>query len=749
MYPPLRKQELLLEGSAQTMGVTIIKLRESFMIGRGLFRFTLLSGAAVVGFLPSAAWAQVEGGRDAELASGEATQIIVTAQRREENLQDVPITITSISQEKLKDANIIELQDIVKVSPGTRFDSRYSYFTPGIRGISTTQYLPGNPSNVAVYLDGFTSPALASSNFQLMNIENVQVLKGPQGTLFGRNTTGGAILVNTAKPSFDSKVTLEAGYGSYNAHRIEGYATTGLSENLAVDAAVRYAGGDGWITNVFTGDDEAGKFKNFNLRLGLYFEPSDDFSLLMRYERGHRNDPTGSLMNVYLLDGQPSCVFCATPGAITTTKRGEVALDELLDFFHDTEVFQLTAELDVGSATITSYTQYKTDDAEQLYSLDLTNIGAVALQGIEENEIFTQEILVNSNPGPRFQWTLGAYYFYWDSQWPYVGRAPGAGSPAPYPQFLESGIVSESLAGFADATYQVTDNLFLTGGLRYTHDALKNAYSNFFAVGPAYPPTLTTDRITPRAVVRYEFDSGSSLYASVSRGYKAAIYNISSTTTPGVPIAPEDIWAYEIGYKHAGQDLSFNVSSYYYDYSDQQLQKSVIINNTPQAVITNAASAEIYGIEADVSLRLGNHFSLNAGANWNHARYKEFQDALDLSNNLIDASGLRLSRAPDFTATVGAGYTTDLGGGELKLSGNLFYTSRFYFDLTQDVPQDSYATLDLRAEWTDPSETYTIALSGKNVTDTHYYNQAAPNALGIGAIWGAPAQVEASIRVMF
>lgn len=732
-----------------------------------IFRHVLLCSVNLIGF--QAAQAQTVDQPDTDkvvapdvAASDAASDIVVTAQRRAERLQDVPITITSLSADTMRQANIIQLADIAKVTSGVRFDSRYSYFTPTIRGISTSNYLPGSPSNVALYLDGFYSAALASSNFQLMNIDNIQVLKGPQGTLFGRNTTAGAVLINTAKPSTETRVIAEASYGSYNAQRYQVYATTGLSDRIAVDIAGQISKGDGWVKNIFTNDSNAGKYHSYSVRAGVNIEASDNLSLLFRYERAHRDDPTGSLLNAYILNGRVACVNCARPGAVVATKRGEISEDERLSFIHDSNAYQLTANLDMGFANLTSYTQYRTDNSEQFYSLDLTSVAVNSLSTKEKNKLFTQELLVNSKPGTRLQWTAGAFYSWWSSQWPYVGRAPVGvvGAPSPYPQFLESGIKSESYAVFGDATYEVVDNLFLTAGLRYTHDALKDAYSNFFAIGPKFPPTLTTTRLTPRGVIRYQFNNASSIYASVSKGYKAAIYNISSTVTPGLPVLPEEIWAYEVGYKYADRDLSFNVSGYYYDYTNQQLAKSTVFNNVPQILLTNAASSELYGIDADIRYQFGDHFSANIGANWSHARYKDFQGApsFDLATflatgtfvtQLIDASGLHMTRAPDFTANAGAAYTTDIGGGTFVLSGNMYYTSKFYFDLVQQVPHKSYATLDLRVEWTDPSDRYTLAVAGKNVTDTHYVNQASQNALGIGTIWGAPATVEASVRVKF
>jgi iron complex outermembrane receptor protein len=292
--------------------------------------------------------------------------------------------------------------------------------------------------------------------------------------------------------------------------------------------------------------------------------------------------------------------------------------------------------------------------------------------------------------------------------------------------------------------------------LRYTHDEVVDAYS-WFSGNLTLPPTLTTSRVTPRGVIRYQLDDSSSVYASASKGYKAAIYNVGAPTGQTIPILPESLWAYEVGYKHAAHNLTFNLAGYYYHYTDEQLAQYRIVNGIPQSSITNAATSKLYGIDADVAYRITDNFDVNVGLEWSHARYTNFPFAPDftinaahqLVNTTVNASGVQMTRAPDFTATVGATYKTEVAKGELVLSGNMYYTSKFYFDLAGHVPQKSYATLDLRAAWTDSSDRYTVALSGKNVTNTHYYIQVGQNALGIGAVYGAPPTVEGSLRLKF
>jgi iron complex outermembrane receptor protein len=303
----------------------------------------------------------------------------------------------------------------------------------------------------------------------------------------------------------------------------------------------------------------------------------------------------------------------------------------------------------------------------------------------------------------------------------------------------------------------------VTAGLRYTHDNFNDGYYKVGAAGvPVHVPNLPTSAVTPRFVGRYQVNTDSSVYASVSKGYKAAIINVGGQSSAKVD--PESLWAYEVGYKYATRDLVANLSAYYYDYKNQQLQQSRLVNGITSTLIVNAASSKMYGVDADFHYALTDNFELNLGGEWSHARYDNFPNApgITITRNaagipiayptvVINASHFHMSKAPDWSGNIGAAYTIQdaIGGGRLVLSSNLYYTSKIFFDLSAQIPQKAYALLDLRAEWTDPSDKYSVAVSGKNVTNHHYYSQAGTNALGVGAVWAAPAIFEGSLRVKF
>ena len=219
-------------------------------------RFTSLNGTASLFALvaslavsPTGAWAQDSG---AEVARD--SEIIVTAQRRDEKSVDVPITVTSLSAAALETANVQDLSDITKITPGLRFDFAGAYSQPTIRGVGTSVVSSGAVGNVGIYIDGFYSPNPIVSDMQLLKVRSIQVLKGPQGTLFGRNTTGGAILIQTADPSTDPGAEFKASYGRYNEVRLQGYGTFGIGEGIAMDVEGLYSRGNGFLTNISNRD---------------------------------------------------------------------------------------------------------------------------------------------------------------------------------------------------------------------------------------------------------------------------------------------------------------------------------------------------------------------------------------------------------------------------------------------------------------------------------------------------------------
>lgn len=718
-----------------------------------------ISIVAATGML-AAGPAAAQTARSDSTESGNLEEVLVTAQRRAERPQDVPITLTTIDAEQLGQGDVQQLSDIAKLTPAVRFDNTGGFSQPTIRGVGSAIISSGTGSNIGIYMDGFYVPNPMTADFQLLNVQSVQVLKGPQGTLFGRNSTGGAILVTTTEPSRTPSAVVDASYGSYNAQRYQLYATGGLSEAVAVDVAALYREGDGFVRNIATGSDKDAAYDASSVRVGLKAELTDRLSLVLRYAHGDTHDPTAVVANAYEEGGQVYSVGAVIPGALVATKRKEVSNTSRTDFDSKVDAVQLTATYEFAGATLNSYTQYRDEEGTHYLDSDASSLPIFDLTFDVLDEIFTQEFVLSSTPGGPLQWTAGLFYFDDKNDFANVNGFIAGGPPT---LVGYSGTHTRSAAAFVDLTYEVVKNWFVTAGLRYSYDEITDA---FYFAGPlqgggglTQVPDVEDDRLTPRFVVRHALNDHSSVYASFTRGYKAAVLNVGGFVSD--KIDPETITSYEVGYKYAARGLSLDLSAYHYDYKDLQVAS---YDNT-KSIITNAADSRVNGVEGQISYEFSSNFEMSAGAAYLDAEYEKFPTSpsfvqcLDFAacgpayglfpTAVTDASGFRMQRSPEFTGNLAARYSLDLARGRLSLSGTLSYTSKFFFDTSEQSFQDGYELLSLRAEWTDPSDRYSVAVFGDNVTDSEYRTMVSPAQIAFQSAWGAPATVGVSLRGRF
>ena len=727
---------------------------------RNLFATAAVVTAGSAGLVATPAFAQGEA-----VASDDASEIVVTAQRREEKAKDVPITLTTITSADLGQGDVQQLSDIAKLTPALRFDNYGGFVQPTIRGVGTAVSASGAGSNVGIYVDGFYAPNPLSSDFQLLSVESVTVLKGPQGTLFGRNSTGGAIQVTTSEPSQDARGVAEVSYGRFNTQKYQAYVTGGLSENIAVDLAGLYRKGDGYVTNIATGNKKDGAYEAWSVRAGVKINLSDSSSLLFRYTHANTDDPNPNTPNTYVDDaGRVYSIGAVLPpayGAKVATDPREVSGNGPTEFTSKVDTYQLTGEFDLGFATLTSYTQYRNESSYSALDLDGTSLSLFDVEFYITDKIFTQEFVLASQGEGRLKWSAGAFYFSDKNKFHYLN---GSFSGAPMARISSSGTDTTGIAVFADASYELADRFFLGVGARYGHDKVTNGFFDVTALamtgstGRTNVPDISKDSFTPRVTLRFEPTPSSSVYASFSRGYKAPILNVNGYSSN--VINAEHISAFEVGYKYASRGLSFDASAYYYKYTDLQVASYI----GTQSLLTNAANSRVYGIEAQLSYEVSPSFSFNLSGAWLDAKYEKFQGSpyyeqclvaacgiyYGVFTNLnVDASGFRMARSPEFTGSAGARYQTELAGGQFALSGNISYTSKAYFDTVQQFSQKGYELVSLRAEWTDPSEHFTVAIFGDNVTNSKYMNQILPGPYAIQTNWGSPATYGASVRVKY
>jgi iron complex outermembrane receptor protein len=747
-----------------------------------------LGAAGLLLVVPLAVYAQQQASTPVEAPAGGLEEIVVTAQRRAENAVDVPISITALSQEQLTTANVQSLGDIMKLTPALRFDYQTGFAQPTIRGIGTGITTSGGGSNVGVYVDGFYSPNPLASDFQLLEVSSIDVLKGPQGTLFGHNATGGAIVVTTADPSVDPHAEAKVSYGRFASQKYQAYATGGYGI-VAADVEGVYSKGSGFITNIVDEDSHVAAYENWTIRTGLKFQFTDTLSALFRYTHSNQDDPSTQMLNsntdtsIDPTTGKPWGLqtFNFGPGSYTTNPN-QIAAGLPRLYTNDTDIITGTVKYDLGFANFTSLSQYRQENVNQSESLG--QIAPTIFQlGLPIFDYTTsQEFLLTSKPGPRLQWTAGAYYLsYRDTYVTYIDNGvekPGVGRI----RLGGSSTTTQNIAGYLDATYEVIPRLFFTGGVRYAHDAVIDAYYNnpnlFTGGNPNQEikvPSINSTKITPRAVLRYKLTDDSNVYASYTEGYKAAILDVGGSCQDAfdhfkcINVQPEDVHAYEVGYKFDDHRISNELAAFLYNYKNLQVSEFL---TGAQAYIVNAAQSRIYGLEDDFRYSMNEHFQVNAGFAWTHARYLQFGGSLNPQGQVIGApvyatcpfpvpqplqsactpgtyayvppgtvlSDVHMQHSPDYTATLGPRVSTgQTAFGEFAFSSNLYYTSRIYFSPSgTQFQQPAYATLDVRGQW-NPDKNYYVAVYGVNVANNRYRNQVQYNGFGIGAGWSAPA----------
>ena len=682
-------------------------------------------------------------------------EILVTAQKHSERLEDVPISISNVTGPALEQKGIADVAMLPQAVPALRIDYSGNTVQPTIRGVGSQVAGPGLISNVGVYVDGYYIPSPTASDINLVNIQSVNVLKGPQGTLFGYNATGGAIQITTPNPEQKTSGFARVGYGSHNDVNAAIYGTTGLSPTLAVSLTGAYDRGDSYVTNIVSGDNKAGKYQSWSVRPKLLFTPTDNMSFLLAFSHSYIDDPW--TQNTIARDGQT--IGTIIPGNTIATERGQVS-NNAPNFMHLTsQSTTLTSTFNLGFADLTSYTGYRTDKVDQGLEYDDTPANIFAAQWKNPDSTFTQELDLTSAKGEKLQWVVGAFYLNLKDTYDFSTNSASSpdGSGAPFNLLFTSTNNSKSFAGFADATYQIGDNLYVTAGGRYSHDKVCLSF-NLIPASFVGDGCSTFSNFSPRGVVRYQLDSQSSVYASFSKGYKSGA--LPGSAFAFTPVNPETIDAFEVGYKLASGSLQLSAAAFYYNYKDIQVTS---YGASGTSITRNAAAAHNYGLDGDLTWKLTSDFSVNLSGAYTHARYKDFTNAIGFQQDLtptspsygqfgivnINANDFNVQRTPDFAGSVGANYGFDLGGGRLVLNANLYYTSKFYFDAVQQLPQSSYSLLNLRGTWTDPSGHYSVSLFGTNVTSQKYFAQNFTDTFGSRAVYGPPALIGGTFAVHF
>lgn len=683
-----------------------------------------------------------------------AGDIIVTAQRRTERQVDVPLSLSVLGEKSLTSAGVTGVQAIQQITPGLQYSQTGILTQPTIRGIGTTGTNVGDSANVATYVDGVYQATMLGGLFELNNIDRIEVLKGPQGTLFGRNATGGAIQIYTREPQVETQFDASGGFGSYNDRWIKAYATTGTGDVSANLAAV-YRQDDGYVQDIYR-NARVGAHKTINVTAKIKWQPSSQTKVILAGNVADLVD--NSVLTPYFVYNNsrsayqnPTLPYARTPGTTALS----------LDPFNSVKQggVSLTAQHDTGTMIVKSVSSYQHVSMRNLTDLDG---GPLAIQKIfyrNLSDSYSEEITIASSGARRLNWVSGVFLFRDQADQPdyIINDTP----------FLNSSVLTKALGVFGEINFQATNQLSIIAGLRYSLEDKKLTSQGLAPLTQVYKLDKKWDSFTPRVSVRYALADRVNVYGTFSQGFKSGAYNSSSVPSSLAaisPVDPEKVTAYEAGLKMARNGVTFNAAIYHYDYTN--IQVSAFVGAVGAITrLQNAAAAKITGVDGDVSFVVSDNLRLNASAAYTHARYTEFLGAIALTpsptvnpvngasngnvQTNVTATGNRMVRQPDYTLSFGANYTLPVGASKIELSGNTYFSGSFYWDAANTVKEPSYNVTNLRATWIWPGDKVRVSVIGNNVFNTKYNQAMAIATAGTRGVMARPASIAGELQVQF
>lgn len=654
-------------------------------------------------------------------------EVVVTAQKRAENVQDIPIAISAYSGNKLEQAGVENTLDLQVIDPSLVFTTNSVVGQPYLRGVGTDIFSPGAESSIATFIDDVYQSRSYSSLQDFFDVQRVDVVKGPQGVLFGRNAAGGAISFYSNKPSDELEGKLSVGLGNYSKQRIEGMLNVPLIEDkLNWRIAGMTSRRDGYVENLHSGttlDDE----DYIGLRSHLQFYPSDDLSLLLSVNYS-REDSTRNL-GIYVDTSSGSSIADGF-GAIRYDDPYKVAINENSRNFSESLGVNLSAELQLDGSIIKSITSYRDAEAEVHLDLDGSQLDYASNSPNFGSETITQEVQWISDNDSNLEWVTGIFLLkeQADQQLNVALTFPVPGLSDLLDQ-PDGNVVTKSFGLFGNAKYTFTDEWALSAGLRYSKDERELDFLQTIMTASTRQVLATNElkqdadyeALTPRMVLEYTPDEDTLAYASISRGYKAG--GFSTNTFQSNAFDSEYVWAYELGLKSTLWEgrAQFNSAVFYYDYDDLQL------NTIPPGsavgtfqIVINAAAAKVQGFEFSSTVFPVDDLELNFSAQILDATFEDFSalNPNELDKGEVDRSGARMPRAPELSLSFSAEYEWQVADRPLTARVDVRHESEQFLDPFQDnaVERDQNTIINARVGY-DLSDDMRISFWGRNLAD--------------------------------
>jgi len=694
-------------------------------------KYTLTCTTCAVALLSSAAISD-----DGDKNEMFLEEVIVTAQKRESSLQDTPIAMTAMTGEMLEKIGIRTIEDFQFFVPGVTVTND-SMAIVNIRGIGTSAFGVATDPSSTIHFDGIYQPRPTTGYQDMFDVERLELLRGPQGVLFGRNSAGGTLNVISKAPSEDFEGTFGVTLGNYNKRTFSGTVSGPLSDNIRARLTLLKNDRDGIYTDINSGDKYQDQ-DTFAGRATVAIDFTESFEMILRGDFSKERETGYPAVRTFYPDE------FADAGATIPTNRDEVAFDTKPVSNADIWGVSATAIWSGEDYSFKSITSYRESEVDQVIDADATDLSIFDIGFQENSRSFTQELQLTNNNPERLEWIVGAFFLNEDGD-------GGIDILFEDPKInIPERNVTNAYALFGQSTYSVTDRLRATVGLRYSYE--KKSYNYSTAVNgtevDSGSPTDDWKAWTPRFAIDYDINDDVMAYISATRGFKSGGFQLGDAGS----FDPEYLWSYEAGLKSTLLDkrLRANVGVFQYDYTNLQVVEYI----GGIATTTNAGQATIKGIEGEFVARVADDFDINATVAYLDAKYDVYFEGGE------DFSGNRIANSPKWAYSFGAQYTYDIGGrGYMTLRGDFAWRDNVDFK-RNNLPQyraDTYSLLNARIAYTTADELWEISLYGQNLTNNRYatYITTGRNIAGASdsslpvTVFGEPRQYGIQLKRNF
>ena len=722
-------------------------------INTKFMRASLFASAAIMIGVSLPAMAQ-DAPADDESANAE---IIVTAQKREERLQDIPLAVSVIGGDAVANNGGITLENAQYLVPSLNFRKSGTSLNQALflRGVGTINFSIAAEPSVAAVLDGVVLSRAGEGFTDLFDVERIEVLRGPQGTLFGKNASAGVVSIVTKRPTADFGATVEASYFTKSEYRGRATVNVPLAANVRSRFTGFYGNYDGNVNNLTKGSKVNG-YEHYGVRGAIEADVSENIMLTLRGDYRKANDDCCAEI-IGTTPTNAAALALANTGFIGADSRN-IRQNLVTATKEESWGISLQADIALGEHSLTSITSYRGWDNTEIRDGDWLDQPYVGLNQLHDNgpqtsNTFSQELRIASPTGQFLEYVVGAYYSKAESDRTFTrnvitcsastlaavvpglvpcSTASGASTITTPAGTADFGSTFKNVSVFGQTTLNLSDSLRLIGGLRYTHDTLDvnhirrttlsgpgvqgnfdaGVYNNGLVAtlpatgfvagtsnGVPFTTSTSNNNLSGKAGVQADLTENNMAYASYTRGYKGPAYNIfyNLTTVGAGVIAPETVNAYEVGLKNTflGGDLIVNLAAYYAKYNNYQANSPDFVAGVRTTRLTNAGSVSTKGFELDFVATPSRNFTLSGGVAYNKARVEDFRLPPGADSTQLLAKGTPLANAPKWKMSLGAQYDIETSGfANIELGSQIAMQSDQIYELSPNPAVRLGSTVD-------------------------------------------------------